>query len=94
MLLEPVLDYNISSADSNTSISNDDQKYWSKECSKEYSCITDETAKVRETVMVEDMHVHDNSQVTACVGLCDVVIWIDRDRDDHRNKRNSCIWKI
>ena len=44
MLLEPVLDYNISSADSNTSISNDDQKYWSKESSKEYSFITYETA--------------------------------------------------
>ena len=23
-------------------------------------------------------------QVSDCVGLCDVVIWIDRDRDDHR----------
>ena len=39
MLLEPVLDYNISSADSNTSISNDDQKYWSKKGSKEYHAL-------------------------------------------------------
>ena len=30
-----------------------------------------------------------DSQVSACVVLCDVVIRINRDRDDNRNKRNS-----